>query len=113
MKRCKHEITADKYGETTHDWNGDIIYEALIRECLDCGEQLPLGPSDEGDERVAIEILAALLVNPGGFVSVAHKDHNDQEWTDEYFNFEFREDCVGCQADYLACRIAYHETETR
>jgi hypothetical protein len=45
--RCRHEIASDKYGETTHDWNGDIVYEALILECLDCGETLPLAEHGE------------------------------------------------------------------
>lgn len=108
MKKCKHEnprgLTWDGEG---YGWmtGGDDA-----RVCRWCGAWLPLGPSDEtATEAVRTEVLAAFLLNPGGFVSVAHKDHHDQEWIDENYNYEFREDCIGCQAEHLATVIAEHE----
>lgn len=61
---CKHESAVDKYGECTFDMVGNIVYEVMFRECLDCGAWLPLGPSkDDGEfaEAVAIEVRAAEL----------------------------------------------------
>lgn len=59
-KQCKHEHTAEKYGETTHDSDGFIVYEAQHLECLDCGAWLPLGPSADTPQ-TAIEIRAARI----------------------------------------------------
>jgi len=81
----------------------------LDRVTCDCGTWLPLGDSKDEPEAVKVEILAAFLVNPGGFVHVAHKDYHDQDWIDEDYNFDLREDCTGCQAEYLARAIATHE----
>jgi hypothetical protein len=58
-RKCKHENAVAKYGETTHNERGDIIYEVEFCECLDCGVWLSLGDSDESDPRVALEIRAA------------------------------------------------------
>lgn len=61
-KRCKHE-NADhlKPGDEWADMDGDFIEVVLVEQfrCCDCGAWLSLGPSDETDERVAIEIRAA------------------------------------------------------
>lgn len=58
-KRCGHENASVKYGETTHDSIGDIVYEVEYRECLDCQAWLPLGPSN--DVGCEIEIRGAAL----------------------------------------------------
>lgn len=114
-KKCQHPLSRrERYvwrigGGDVPTWFDCASFETPdIECCARCGETLSLGPSSDEDERVRIEILAAFLVNPGGFVSVAHKDHHDQEWVDEWFNFKFREDCIGCQAQHLARVIAEH-----
>ena len=75
--------------------------------CLDCGAWLSLGPSADDSDAVRIEILAAFLVShANAFVNVAHADEHQLDWG------SFREDCIGCQAEYLAWEcIAMHEEE--
>lgn len=104
---CPHEIIWTHQlmvivGEPKARW-------VQIKMCSDCRTWFGIGHSDETP--VAVEVLAAVLANPGGFVSVAHKDHHDQEWIDQDFGYAFREDCDGCQGEYLALVIATHGEE--
>lgn len=58
MGRCKHEHVVTKY-----DCDGlpDPL-ELSFDECLDCGEWQPMGPANDGDERVRDELLLAELL---------------------------------------------------
>jgi hypothetical protein len=48
-------------GDEWADMDGDLIEVVLVEQfrCCDCNAWLPLGPSRDDDERVAIEIAAA------------------------------------------------------
>jgi hypothetical protein len=115
---CRHEllwravsVTLEPGVESVHVRDGRSFFVADAKRCvMGCGEWLPLGPARDTAE-TAIEVLAAFLLNPGGFVSVAHRDYHDRDWIDEDYNYEFREDCDGCQAEHLAAAIAHHATE--
>lgn len=87
------------------NWLNDtcLITDRLV--CNSCGFWLPMGPSADEDPRVAVEILAAHLAHPVGFIHPAHVDHHDQDWIDEWFNYAFRDDCIACHAEFLAVRI--------
>jgi hypothetical protein len=84
--------------------------EATHLVCCDCRALLLWGPANDEPEAVKIEILAALLANPGGFVHPAHIDHHDQDFIDEWFNYRFRDDCIACHAIALAGAIVEHTT---
>jgi hypothetical protein len=65
-RKCKHEnVTGRAWSKAYPRWYAEFkstkelpaIADALV--CNSCGAWLPLGPSDETDERVAVEIRAA------------------------------------------------------
>jgi hypothetical protein len=58
VKRCRHECTATKY-----DCDGlpDPL-ELSYLECLDCGDWLPLGESNDSPPEVQIEIALAACI---------------------------------------------------
>lgn len=61
MGKCKHPYAEMKYGECTYDTDGFIIYETEYLECLDCEGWLPMGPANDADPAVQVEIEAARL----------------------------------------------------
>lgn len=69
---CRHRNEATKFGETTHDVDGVIVYECEFRECLDCGAWLPLGAANDAPREVAIEIAASRLL--AGFFTANDTD---------------------------------------
>lgn len=99
---CVHEHVVTKY-----DIDGlpDPL-ELSWRECLDCGTWLPMGPSNDSPEAVAIEIRAAELAD---------------KWSEyEYLPGTDRFDwcptagsdglCGSCESLYLAHAIAHHDS---
>lgn len=108
-KACRHENVTDKYGETTHDLIGDIVYEVEYRECLDCGAWLPLGPSN--DKGCEVEIRAAELAvawKPVGGVRKIITDAERQGWSGWPYRQPMRE---GEHVGFLAAQIVNHERD--
>lgn len=68
-KSCKHP---SEHVVTKFDWAAPYDGDVEWRECLDCGTWLPLGHSDENDERVRVEIRAAELAARSGFGSFSN-----------------------------------------
>lgn len=110
-RACKHKHVATKY-----DCTGlpDPL-ELSFNECLDCGEWQGMGPSNDADERVRVEIgaaeIASGIVNPAMNPAVAYaaKCGYDDRQT------PFAWDCGwnglerAWHAGYLARCIATHE----
>jgi hypothetical protein len=77
--------------------------------CDDCGTWLPLGPSDESDERVAEEIEAARLA-----AHLQFDDFPDDEPEDEWADYGWAAHASDCDVyegtwhGYLARQIATH-----
>lgn len=98
MARCRHRRTQHRrwidgaWADIAHGFNcaGWIGAGDASVVCKDCGAWLSLGPSDETDERVALEILAAAIVAGDARCPVHYED---------------------CQWCGLAYRILNHEDE--
>lgn len=117
-RACKHEYPGTyllwRFGGLWIRWN-EAVKSGIkwddygARRCNQCHAWLPLGPSDETDPRVVIEIDAA---------------RRAQEWADENYKPgadrfdwcpEFRDGedlCVTCHALYGAHCIATHDEHT-
>jgi hypothetical protein len=123
MSKCKHE-NADhvKAGEQYALYDrerGETTYrEALVEQfrCVDCSAWLSLGPSDETDPRVALELRAAtlshttfsLLIDCENCGWEAHDDIDTDHDRDCQYPWPERD---GFDAGYLARCIANHDKE--
>lgn len=75
--KCKHRKTTaftwDLSGNVAHRWVGAYASDSVdARVCQSCGAWLPLGPANDEDERVKVEIRAAELAVRKGFGSWAN-----------------------------------------
>jgi hypothetical protein len=95
--------------ESVHVTDGRTSFLCDARICMPCGAVLPVGVANDEPEAVQIELLAAYLVRPDGFVHVAHREYHDREEADEFYNYSFRDDCIGCWAELLRDEIVDHE----
>lgn len=80
-------------------------------ECMKCGETLPLGPSNDADYRVEIEIKAAELAtawkDDGGIADVSTADERTG-WSGWPYRQPMNErELTG----FLACQIHHHEQD--
>lgn len=104
-RKCKHEVVFARRW-VSGEWIvllGDSK-GADARRCSACHAWLSLGPSDETDERVAVELAAASLAQ-----SWADNDHKPG-----YDRFDWCPDkrdelCSLCEQRYLARCIVEHE----
>lgn len=109
-RKCRHrDVAPIRWRATITHPIGEIeVVNAEARTCLDCGHWLPLGPSNDEDERVKVEIRGV---------------ERAARWTDEGYRpgcdrFDWcpaRPDgeslCADCEALCLANCIATHEEE--
>lgn len=59
-KRCKHRRSRESVSLLIYADNASSIANAITKRwCFDCASYIPLGPSNDADERVQIEIRAA------------------------------------------------------
>ncbi len=102
MSGCKH---AAFYGLT---WDGDGVTWMTggddARRCWFCGSWLSLGPENDEDERVQVEIDAASL-------ACSYADDNRKPGYDRFDACPYGGDelCEVCEVMYLASEIAHHE----
>jgi hypothetical protein len=105
-RKCKHEMT----GGLTWSGNGWMHGGDDGRMCWKCGARgiESIGPSDEADERVAVEIDAASLAQ--SWADNNHKPGRDRfDWCpDRNAGGEL---CRLCDQRYLARVIATHGDE--
>lgn len=107
--RCKHRCPYDVSSV-------DILNEAeprvsLLgqRRCMDCGEVVPYGPSNDEPEAVAIEVRAAQIIADGFMLwteALAFDCEDDAEPTGP------REHHPSWHAGYLARCITNHQDPT-
>lgn len=112
MKRCKHlacTIVASK------DRLSGLWVER--RQCERCGAWLSLGPSDETDPRVAVEIRAAELAvaSDGNYLAFRDIATPPEFWGWHMHMYSYDDDEIDADgehaAGYLARAIAAHDTE--
>ena len=106
---CRHR-NAHNCGRPCATASGEPLALAF-RWCDDCLDYVPLGPSDETDPRVAVEIRAAELA----VLSVERRDSAPIGWCSiqEWLGLDADDDIgEGYLAGYLARCIVDHDSAT-
>lgn len=74
MKRCKHNQHIVRDGDMIDTVDGPV--QRLTKRCGVCGEWLSLGPANDDDANVRVEIAAAsyasMAENGGDSISIGH-----------------------------------------